>query len=269
MFKIGVFSRISRVPVKTLRYYDEIGLFKPERVDEFTGYRYYSTHQLPRLNRILALKDLGLSLEMIQQLLAGDLTLAEMQGMLRLRQAEILDRIGEEQTRLAMVEARLKQIEQEGKMPDYDVVLKKVPPLTAASIRQVVPTYDQIGRLIGTLFAHIGRNRGQPVGPPMTIYYDEEFKERDADVEIAVPVATPVKESKQVTMHDLPGGEAATVIHQGSFETIGEAYAAAWRWIEENGYQLTGPPRELYINSGPGVKPEDFVTEIQIPVSKA
>jgi DNA-binding transcriptional MerR regulator len=112
MFKIGEFSRISQVSAKTLRYYDEIGLLTPARVDRFTGYRYYSADQLPRLNRILALKDLGLSLEQIAALLDDDLPPAEIRGMLRLKRVEIQQHLEEEQARLARVEARLKQIEQ-------------------------------------------------------------------------------------------------------------------------------------------------------------
>jgi DNA-binding transcriptional MerR regulator len=114
MFKIGDFSKLSQVTVKTLRYYDELGLLKPVEVDRFTGYRYYSADQLPRLNRILALKDLGLSLEQIATLFAArdKLTVEQMRGMLRLKQAEAQERVREEQDRLARVEARLRQIEE-------------------------------------------------------------------------------------------------------------------------------------------------------------
>ena len=86
MLKIGDFSKLSLVSVKALRYYDELGLLKPVQVDEFTGYRYYSTSQLTRLNRILALKDLGLALEQIAQLLDQDLTPDQVRGMLKLKQ---------------------------------------------------------------------------------------------------------------------------------------------------------------------------------------
>jgi DNA-binding transcriptional MerR regulator len=113
MFKIGEFSRFSQVTVKTLRHYDKIGLLKPAEVDRFTGYRYYSASQLPRLNRILALKDLGLSLDQIAQLLEGDLSPDQIRGMLRLKQVEIQQQMQEEQVRLARVEWRLKQIERE------------------------------------------------------------------------------------------------------------------------------------------------------------
>jgi DNA-binding transcriptional MerR regulator len=93
MVKIGYFSRLSQVPKKTLRYYDQIGLLKPAYVDEFTGYRYYNISQLSRLNRILALKDLGLSLEQIGRILTGELTAAELRGMLILRQSQLQEEV--------------------------------------------------------------------------------------------------------------------------------------------------------------------------------
>ena len=100
MFKIGEFSKLSHVTVKTLRYYDQIGLLTPAEVDRWTSYRYYSASQLPRLNRILALKDLGLSLDQIARLLDDDLPLDQIRGMLRLKQVELQEQLEEEQTRL-------------------------------------------------------------------------------------------------------------------------------------------------------------------------
>ncbi len=89
MLKIGDFSKLSLVSIKALRYYDELGLLKPVQVDEFTGYRYYSTSQLTRLNRILALKDMGLALEQIAQLLDQNVTPDQVRGMLKLRHIEL------------------------------------------------------------------------------------------------------------------------------------------------------------------------------------
>src|SRR5258705_13654304 len=104
MFKIGEFSRLSRVPVKTLRYYDEIGLLKPAHVDPFTDYRHYTLDQLPRLNRILALKDFGLSLEQIAQLMRNDVSAEQLRGILRLKQAELQHELDATQARLARIE---------------------------------------------------------------------------------------------------------------------------------------------------------------------
>ena len=106
MFKIGEFSKLVQVPVPTLRYYDQVGLLKPVEVDRFTGYRYYSANQLPRLHRILALKGLGLSLEQIGAVLDEGLTLEQMRGMLRLRHAQITQQLAEVQNQLVEVEVQ-------------------------------------------------------------------------------------------------------------------------------------------------------------------
>ncbi|MBC8496712.1 MAG: MerR family transcriptional regulator, partial [Chloroflexi bacterium] len=155
MLKIGDFSKLSRVTVKTLRYYDEIGLLKPAQVDRFTGYRYYSFKQLPRLNRILALKDLGLSLEQIGRLLDEELPSEQLRGMLRLKWAEIEGEVTEAQAHLARVEARLRQIEQEVVMSKYDVIIKKVELLKVASMRGVVPTPPDQGTLWNELEGYL------------------------------------------------------------------------------------------------------------------
>lgn len=141
MFRIGDFSKLSRVSVKTLRYYDELGLLKPAHVDRFTGYRYYSADQLLQLNRILALKDLGFSLEQTTRSIQGTLTLAQMSEILRMKHAELQWRVQDNQARLARVEARLRSIEHENMMPKDDVVLKSIEAKTVASARKPAPTF--------------------------------------------------------------------------------------------------------------------------------
>src|SRR5262249_35088743 len=148
MFRIGEFSKLCRVPTSALRYYDELGLLCPAHIDKFTGYRYYTAEQLPRLNRILALKDLGLSLEQIKVMLDDHLSPDESRGMLRLRQVEIQQEIAEERERLARVAARLKQIEQEGNMPTQEIILKMVDEQYVIGIREVVPVPHLIGKLL-------------------------------------------------------------------------------------------------------------------------
>jgi DNA-binding transcriptional MerR regulator len=270
VFKIGEFSRFSQVTVKTLRYYDKIGLLKPAEVDRFTDYRYYSATQLPRLNRILALKDLGLSLEQIGQLLDDELSPEQIRGMLRLKQVEIQEQLEEERARLARVEQRLKRIEQEETMSTQEVALKEISAQSVASVRDNLPI-DQIDQLFGEIFGYLGRQGVRPGGPLIGIYYDEEFHEEDVDVEIVVPVAGPVLEGDRVKGRDLPGiKQAACAVHQGGYETIGGTHGLLMQWIEENGYHLAGPTREVYLQ-GPesGDDPSTYVTEIQIPVTKA
>ena len=271
MIRIGDFSKLSRVTVKTLRYYDEVGLLQPVRVDNATGYRYYSYDQLPRLNRILALKDLGFSLEEIGQLLADDLTVEQMHGMLKLRQAEIRHRVRDETERLARIEARLRQIEQEDIVSKYDVVIKRVEPLKVASVRDIVPTPPDQGRLWHELERYLDQHQAKRVGPCLSLYYDDEYKEKDWDIEVCEPIEGAVPETERVKVRELACIETmAHVVHHGPFTTIGEAYDALMKWISENGYHIVGPGREVYLREAKegDQNDPDTLTEIQFPVEK-
>lgn len=242
-----------------------------ERIARFTNYRYYSASQLPRLNRILALKDLGLSLDQIGQLLDDDLPPEQIRGMLRLKQVEIQEQLEEEQARLARVEQRLRQIEQEENMSKQEVALKEVPSQAVASVRDVIPTYGHLDQLFGEAFAYLGQHRINPAGPPIGIYHDDEFHEQDPDVEVAVPVSGSVPEGERVKPRRLPAiDEMACLTHQGGYDTIGGTYGQLMGWIEANGYHIAGPPREVYLR-GPesGDDASSYVTEIQVPVEKA
>lgn len=283
MLKIGDFSKFTYVTVKTLRYYDEIGLLEPTHIDPFTHYRYYSVEQIPRLNRILALKELGLSLEQIGRLLNDqEITPEEIRGMLRLKQAEIEQTLRQEQTRLARVEARLQQIEQEHTMTSYDVITKTLPAQTVAGIREVVETYFAQGPLWSELATTLHQSPAKLCGPPMTIYYDNEYKERDVDTHVATPIQQPFAAEGRITIEPLPGFEtAACVVHQGDYATLSNAYTALLRWIEQNNYQIAGPNREIYLRC-PGHNPthvavyqeyttdnpSEYLTELQFPVVK-
>jgi DNA-binding transcriptional MerR regulator len=157
VLKIGEFARVAQVSLATLRHYEKSGLLKPLVLDPDTGYRYYSLDQLPRLNRILALKDLGFSLERIAQILEEELPLEQLREMLTLKQAQTQQMIDAEQARLTRIAARLRQIEQEGKMPTYEVLLKQVDALLVASIREIVPLYGGLGQSYGKVAAYLSQ----------------------------------------------------------------------------------------------------------------
>jgi predicted transcriptional regulator YdeE len=270
MIKIGEFSKLVQVPVKTLRYYDELGLFRPEWVDRYTGYRYYSLQQIPRLNRILALKELGFALVQIEQLLAEDHSLEELQRLMRLRQAELEHEAHEQQAQLTRIATRLRLIEQEGRPPRYDVLLKPLPTSLVAGIRTTLAAYHEIGALVGELQGFL---QGQGIAPslqaPLTaIYYDAEYKEQGADVEVAVPVKRPLRTQGRIVVHELPGAAtAATLVHPGSYDRLPEAYRSLMAWSQANGYRIAAPSRELYLQGyADGVSPDHFVTELQLPV---
>ncbi len=271
MIRIGDFSKLSRVPVKTLRYYDEMGLLKPVEVDAFTGYRIYEYSQLSTLNRILALKELGFSLEEIGRLLDDDLSAEQMRGMLKLREAEARQRMQQEAERLERIEAQLRQIEQEKCMSKYDVVIKSVEQIKVASVRDVVPTPPDQGPLWEELGGYLAMNHVRPNGACFTLYHDDEFKERDWDLEVCEQIDVDLGESRRIKVRTLPAVDSlACTIHHGPFVTIGEAYNAIGQWITDNGYRITGPCREVYLRpqeNGSQTDPET-VTEIQFPVEK-
>ena len=270
MLKIGEFSKLAQVSVKTLRYYDELGLLRPDWVDRYTGYRYYTLGQLPRLNRLLALRELGFPLAQIEHLLREDLSAAELQRLMKLRQAELEHQVQAEQARLARVAARLRQIEQEGRQPRYEVLVKPIQPRLVAGIRDTVTEYRDIGGLIGELRGYLaGRGIAPgPLAPCLAIYYDAEYRDRGADVEVAVPLEGRLRGSARVAVHELPGSaEVASVIHTGSYDRIRAAYRALAAWTQANGYRASGPNREIYLQgfeSEPD--PNSFVTELQLPV---
>ena len=272
MIRIGDFSRLSRVSIKTLRYYDEMGLFKPIDVDRFTGYRYYSASQLPRLNRILALRDLGLSLDQIAQVLDEGVSPEQLRGMLRLKRAELQQHIAGEQARLARVEARLNTIDLEDTMTDYDVIIKQVEPQLVAGVRDILSSYPESGRLFEEVYGHLARQgvNGLDDLVAAAIWHDEEFKTSDIDGEAVVYLKQLVPEGERVKVYELPAAMMASVVHKGAYDTFNRAYEAIGRWIEANDYRIVGPNRAIYLYcTQPIVQDDDsYVTEIQFPVEK-
>lgn len=277
MIKIGEFSKLVQVPVATLRYYDQMGLLKPIEVDRFTGYRYYSTSQLPRLHRILVLRGLGFSLEQIGVVLDEGLTLEQMRGMLRLRHAQISEQLVEMQSQLVEVEARLQQIEREEYLSAYDVRLKQVEALLVASVRATLPNHAAVGALFGEVYEALGSHVTEALGPhpgeggqTLVLCYDTEFKESDVDKAAAFIVRCRVPESGRMRIHELPAATMAATIHHGAYNTIGEAHEAILRWIESNGYRIVGADREINLYNTAPIRRDDpsYVTEIQYPIEK-
>ncbi|MFQ5433287.1 MAG: helix-turn-helix domain-containing protein, partial [Anaerolineae bacterium] len=142
MFRIGEFSKIAQVSVSQLRYYDEIGLLKAAKIDEWTGYRYYSARQLPHLNRILALKELGLSLDQIRRMVSDEISTEEIRGMFALKKAQAEQAVRDELLRLQQIEVRLQQIEDGASFGNYDIVVKSLPEQPYLSLREMCASFD-------------------------------------------------------------------------------------------------------------------------------
>lgn len=278
MIKIGDFSKISHVTVKTLRYYDEMSLLKPVQVDPMTGYRYYAAAQLSQLQRILALKDLGLSLQQIALLLEGDLTAGQMAGMLRRRQVELRQEVNRQQATLDRIEARLKEFEQENTMTTIDVTIKSIPACWIASVRGMVPTYPKQGKLWDQLHTAMRTARLEITPPCFCLDHDSEYKERDHDLEVCYFIPDSIGEElgegvidhSKAVIRRLPAEESmASLVHHGPYNSLTQAYQEMLRWLDASGYQITGPNREIYIYSGDGPLRQDdptYISEIQFPV---
>lgn len=271
MIRIGDFARLSQVSVVTLRHYDEIGLLKPVAVDDFTGYRYYSVGQLPRLNRILALKDLGFSLGQIEQVLNGGISLDELRGMLKLKHAEVEQQVMEEQARLARIAARLRQIELEDSMPDYEVVLKTVPPMWIASRTVTIPTNDQVPDYLGpaykAVYDHLKAQGAKDTGACLAVWHQPADVYTNEVAEAAVPIDRPLPGTDEVKVYELAQAQVASVVHHGNFEDFTQGHTVLLKWIEANGYRIVGPYREIYLQHDSSDM-SNTATEIQYPVEK-
>lgn len=268
---MGDFSQLTQVTVKALRHYDRLGLLKPARVDSVNGYRYYSAEQLPRLNRIVALKELGFTLVQIAKLLDEEVTSERLRGLLAHKRTALEAEVAEKQALLDRVEARLRQIETEGRKVNYKVTLKEIEPQLVASVRDVSTAYT-IGSLYREVFAHLKSVSAEASGPIRVIQY-KMFADRSFDIDAIVPLVqeVPGSEDGRVRVWTQPFIEqAACTVHKGDLNDIGQAYRAIMSWLEVNGYHKAGPVRAVYLElgdkrmmHGPGV------TELQLPVVKA
>ena len=271
MLNIGEFARLGPVSPRMLRHYDETGLLKPREVDPQTGYRLYDVASLGRLHRLLALRDLGFTLEQIRPLLDDDLPVEQLRGMLRLGQAQIEQNVAAEQARLRRVEAHLRALERSRTMPRHDVVIKQAEPIRLAEAVGTAPGYgsDNLGplfaRLLPEVLAHLTRVGAKPgisVG-----HYEEPRDDGSVVLHAGFDIGDQeVPSTEIVAVVDLPSVQLASVIHRGSMEGIAPAFEALIRWIEDSGYRLAGPSRELY-HEFHLEDPTRHVTELQLPVS--
>ncbi|WP_405019109.1 MerR family transcriptional regulator [Kitasatospora sp. NBC_00070] len=274
MFSIGDFAKHGRVSVRMLRHYDAIGLLLPARVDPFTGYRGYEAAQLARLNRIIALKDLGFTLNQVAAIVDEQVSAEELRGMLRLRQAELATVVQEAAVRLARVESRLRTIESEGHMPSDDVVVKSIPAVRVARLSAVAESFEpeHIGPVIGPLFGRLCGLLAEagltPAGPGLAYYEEDEPGTERVRAFAAIPVGAEPGTVHGFEVADLPAlPVAATIVHRGSMDDILPTSQTLARWIDSTGHRSLGYTRELYIECEGD--PSTWVTELQEPITAA
>jgi DNA-binding transcriptional MerR regulator len=279
MFKIGDFSKLGQVSVRMLRHYDQLGLLKPVHIDKFTSYRYYTAGQLAQLNRILFFKDLGFSLQQIKDLLSNNLPNGQLRGMLMMKQVELEREVQDSHARLARVEARLQQIEQEGKPPPYEVTTKSAEEIVIASVRQLVPKPQDMDyfckQMYTTLYEGLGDLEISPCYPEVTFYHNDEYPESDLDVEAAVRISAEylnvTLEHPDIKVRNAPAEKnVAALIYEGPYRDVGSAVLVLLNWIGINEWNISGSVREMHL-SGPahakGEVQEKAVLELQIPIT--
>jgi DNA-binding transcriptional MerR regulator len=271
MFSIGEFARHGRVSVRMLRHYDAIGLLRPASTDPGTGYRFYAASQLADLNRVIALKDLGFTLQQVQAILADKVTAAELRGMLRLRRTEIQSQIEAESARLARVEARLMTIEDEASTPADGVVLKGLPAVRVAELTGTAAGFepDAITPVIQPLYQRLWRELAtaglDPAGPGLAHYEDSPAGDGSVVVHAAVPIAGDAAGRHSFAVAELaPVERSATIIHHGAMDDVLVTGQALARWIDASGYRSAGYLREVTLEWNPD--PDQWVTELQQPI---
>lgn len=273
MLKIRDFARLAEVSMATLRYYDEIGLLKPIQVDPATGYRFYTIDQLPQLHRILAFKELGLGLAQIVEILAEGISPEAMQGMLRLRQAQLQQRIDAEQEQLVRIEARLRSLEQGAGMPAYDVVLKAVKPINGVSVHLTADEFAHQAHWIDAVEAILMRYDVRTTDHLLLLHSMQEDEQIPSSIEIVAPMAwddaTALLRQSQGRLRRCelpPFPHVASTIHHGHPAQVLSAYQALGAWIEHNAYTIIGPRRKIRLRRGADLAAA--LTEIQFPVEK-
>ena len=159
-------------------------------------------------------------------------------------------------------------------------MVRAVPPLHVATIRDVLASDGEIEWLFDELETYVARHGARANEPPLTVYHDAEYRERDLDVEVAVPVSRALPGGERVRVGELAGvATMACAVHAGSYATIAGAAQALLTWIGSNGFHMAGPLREVYLRFGatglpfalPAIylagRAEDFVTELQVPIA--
>jgi DNA-binding transcriptional MerR regulator len=279
MFRTGEFSHLARVSKRLLQFYDEIGLLKPAYIDLQTGYRYYSAKQLPRLNRILSLKDLGFSLDQIREMLQAEISDEAIEGMLLLKKAEVEHTVLEELQRLHSIEARLQQNRLGDEVPD--VVVKSIPAQHFLSVRATFPSPEELLDLLHPLQQVLPSKIDQrALGPLAGVVYTDGFTLRNNDVELGYLLKKPVHgmlvlaevyelQMRELQMRELPAVQtAATAVQTGSPDLVFRALGRIGYWIEANGYRIAGPYREIGLDLPTSGRFDEMVIEVQMPIEK-
>jgi len=266
MLKIGDFSKLSRVSIRMLRHYDDIGLLKPAEIDHFTGYRYYREDQLLTMGRITALKEMGFALADIVRILEIYDDREKLDAFLSVREKELADQAKETEHRLMLLDTARKRLRKEQNM-NFDVNVKTIPERYAAVVQMIVPRYQDEGMAWGMMAEC--KEPLVPADPCYAIaeFLDQEYKEENVELRVSMAVKGEHRDTEHVKFRILPAVRVASCVVKGSYDQMGDAYASVTSWISANGYKLNGPMFNIY-HVGPAQtqNPDEFVTEVCFPV---
>lgn len=268
MYYIGEFSKMGKTTIKTLHYYDRMGLLRPAAVDGSTGYRLYTTRQLFELHRIQALRQAGLSVDEVVAIVGGE----DPQPILEQRQTEITQELRDREAQLARIAFMLSHEEKEFFM-DYQATIKDIPSCIVYSKQLTVPDYSAYFEVIPAIGRAItAANPTLQCATPeycFITYLDGEYKEHDITIEYNEAVTSFGVETDGIIFREMPAVTVASVMHRGSYQNLPQAYAFAVDWVEKNGYRIADSFRESYIDGvWNNTLEEDWLTEIQIPIVK-
>lgn len=269
MYRIGLFSQITKTTVKTLRYYDSIGILKPSKIDKFTGYRYYTAKQIDDMYQILLYKQLGLSIKEIKELLSSK---ENIEHILTCKKEELSSIQIECSHKVSLINHLLKE-RKEGYFMEYKAIIKQLPSCIVYYKEMIVPDYNSYFELIPAIGEKVlNANPGIKCITPeycFIKYLENEYKEKNIHIEFNEAVDKLGNDVDDIKFKELESVDAVCVMHKGSYNGFNKAYAYAFKWIEENGYTLVDSPRESYID---GIwnkeNEEDWLTEIQFPIEK-
>ena len=266
--KIGEFSKMMQVTVKTLRHYEQRGLLVPDEVDEWTGYRYYNITQMQRLNTIRGLQRQGFTLEEIKELLENGAQMPSVDQLTR--------KIEETEVQLQLLMERHKQLlkwmDSHNQIKTMEkFIIQSLPEIIVASHREVISCYGELGMLcvnkIGPEMQRLGC-KCPPPGYCFTMEHNHEYNSENIDIEYCEQVEEMGIDSSIIQFKRMPAvPKALCMKHMGPYERFYESYAEAFNYMEEQGYRMVGNPRTCYID---GVwnqdDPERWLSIIQIPI---
>ncbi len=268
LIPIGRFSEMTRLSLKALRLYDKEGLLVPAHVDPSSGYRYYKVDQAQRAEVIRLLRSVDMPLSNIRVVVdsADNEQIAE---QFRVHQARMTERLEAQQRKLAYLESIIRD---ERKLTPREVSIAESASQSVASVSKhtsLKRMKEDVVAAFTTLGAEINRSALTTSGPPMLIYHHVVDAESEGDIEVCVPVSVPFSGGAGTIGRTLESTKLAVTDHRGPYDELAPAYQVLTAWITEKGYELAGPPREVYVNDPRTVPPEELITRIEFPICTA